>query len=161
MGKKRKGKTTLAKNLILDEKYDQVFILDFLREYQYLKNREHFFIYENVYDLYFFCESVWDSELTTKETNTLVVFDEIHFYGKNSPPIETLFRFGAHWNIDIIAISHRFVDLHPNWREQADAYHVFKLTDRADKNFLKDYISDEEIEKISRLDTLKYITLEL
>ncbi|MBA7497093.1 hypothetical protein ES702_07702 [subsurface metagenome] len=161
VGKKRKGKTVLAKNLILDEKYNQIFILDFLREYQYLKTWEKFFVYENIYDLYSFVEAVWDSELTTKKTNTLVVFDEIHMYGKNSRPIETLFRFGAHWNIDIIAISHRFVDLHPNWREQVDEYRVFKLTDRADKNFLKDYISDEEIEKISNLDTLEYITLEL
>lgn len=161
MGKKRIGKTTLAKNLILDEKYDQVFILDFLREYQYLKKIEKFYISDNIYGLYSFCETVWDSELTSKKTNTLVVFDEIHYYGKHSPPIETLFRFGAHWNIDIIAISHRFVDLHPNWREQADKYHIFKLTDRADKNFLKDYFSDEEIEKISHLDTLQYITLEL
>jgi len=161
VGKKREGKTALAKNLVLDKKYNQVFILDFLREYQYLKTKKNFFIYENIYDLYSFCETVWDSELTTKETKTLVVFDEIHMYGKKSPPIETLFRFGSHWNIDIIAISHRFVDLHPNWREQADEYRVFKLTDRADKNFLKDFISDEEIKKISHLDTLQYITLEL
>lgn len=159
MGKKRKGKTTLAKNLILDDKYDQVFILDFLREYQYLKNQKNFYISDNIYDLESFCEKVWDA--SSKDKNTLVVFDEIHAYGKQSPPIETLYRFSGHWNIDIIAISHKFTDFNPNWREQVDKYHVFQLTDRTSKSFLKDFISDEEIEKIARLDTLQYITLEL
>jgi len=159
VGKKRKGKTTLAKTLILDKKYNHVFILDFLREYQYLKNQENFYISDDIYGLYSFCEKTWDK--ASKKTKTLVVFDEIHFYGKNSRPIETLYRFGGHWNIDIIAISHKFTDFHPNWREQVDKYHVFQLTDRTSKNFLKDFISDEEIKKISHLDTLQYITLEL
>ena len=159
MGKKRKGKTTLAKNLILDKKYHRVFILDFLREYQYLKDREKFHISNDSYDLKPFCESVWDS--ASKNKRTLVVFDEIHHYGKNSPPIEALYRFGGHWNIDIIAISHKFTDFNPNWREQVDTYYVFQLTDRTSKNFLKDFLPDEEIEKISHLETLQYITLEL
>lgn len=130
-----------------------------MREYQFLKNQEKFYISLNIYDLESFCEKVWDAG--SKKENTLVVFDEIHMYGKNSRPIETLYRFAGHWNIDIIGISHKFTDFNPNWREQVDKYCVFQLTDRTSKNFLKDHVSDEEIEKISNLDVLQYVELEL
>jgi len=159
VGKKRRGKTSLAKEIIRNGEYDQVYILDFAREYQFLTNKRGFYVSSDSYHLWLFCEKVWETSDPNKKN--LVVFDEIHRYGKYSRPIHDLYRYAAKCNIDIIAISHRPTDFHPDWREQFDEFKIFRLTDRTTKRFLRDYLPDHEIEKIANLDVLKYVTLEL
>lgn len=156
MGKRGKGKTTLAKNLIRTEAADQVFILDFIGEY-YQAKRKNIFISFDTEKLSSFCKTVWDSAEEGKKT--LVIFDEIHIYGKKSPPIEFLYRFGRKKDIDIIAISHRFADLPMIVRSQTEKYYVFQVTEKCDLEFLRYSFDKEMVDKISRLEDFQYIIL--
>ena len=144
--------------LIESEKADKVFILDFLMEYQEFKEKD-VIVSSNIQDLESFCEQAWDA--SSKEKKTLVVFDEIHNYGKHCPPIEILYRFGRHWNIEIIAASHRFADLPMITRSQTQQYYVFQVTEKCDKDFLRDILPKEHVEQIANLDTWHYVILEL
>ena len=145
--------------MIIDEGgFDQVFILDYLGEYESFKERD-VIISSNIQDLESFCEQVWDA--SSKEKKTLVIFDEIHNYGKKCPPIEILYRFGRHWNIEIVAISHRFADLPMIVRSQTEQYYVFQVTEKCDLEFLKYTLPKEQVEQIANLDTWSYVTLEL
>jgi len=146
------------KNLLRLDKSNQVFILDFLREYQSFQKR-NVFISSNIQDLYSFCEKVWDS--AAKDRKTLVVFDEIHNYGKKCPPIEILYRFGRHWNIEIIAISHRFADLPMIVRSQTEQYYIFQVTEKCDLEFLRYSLPKKKVEQIQTLETLEYIIWDL
>jgi len=158
VGKRGKGKTTLAKSLIQSEKADQVFILDFLGEYHQAE-RKNIFISFDTERLHSFCKTVWDSAEDGKKT--LVIFDEIHIYGKKSPPIEFLYRFGRHKGIEIIAISHRFADLPMIVRSQTEEYYVFQVTEKCDLEFLRYSLPKETVEKISNLEDFQYMVLSL
>ncbi len=68
---------------------------------------------------------------------------------------------GRHHGIEIIAISHRFVDMPMITQSQTERYYVFKVTGRADKNWLRDELPDEDIYLISHLDNFKYVILDL
>ncbi|MBA7497068.1 hypothetical protein ES702_07677 [subsurface metagenome] len=143
--------------LIESEKADKVFILDFLMEYQEFREKD-VIVSSNIQDLESFCEQAWDA--SSKERKTLVVFDEIHNYGKKCPPIEILYRFGRHWNIEIIAASHRFADLPMITRSQTQQYYVFQVTEKCDLEFLRYSLSKEKVEQISNLADHKYVVLE-
>ena len=158
IGKRGKGKTTLTHNLILTEEADQTFILDPSGEYNIYKTKD-IFIFGDIKRPSYFCSLIWDH--AEKGKKTLVVFDEIHNYGKNCDPINYLYRRGRHHDIEIIAISHRFVDMPMITRSQTERYYVFKVTERADKHWLRDYLPDEHIYQISHLDAFKYVILEL
>ena len=158
IGKRGKGKTSLTHQIIDEGGFDRIFILDFLGEYQSFKEKD-VIISSNIQDLESFCEQAWDS--ASKETKTLVIFDEIHNYGKKCPPIEILYRFGRHWNIEIVAISHRFADLPMIVRSQTEQYYVFQVTEKCDLEFLRYSLPKEQVEHIANLDTWRYVTLEL
>ena len=68
---------------------------------------------------------------------------------------------GRHHGIEIIAISHRFVDMPMITQSQTERYYVFKVTGRADKRWLRDEIPDQHVYQISNLATFKYVILEL
>jgi len=147
----------LTHELIRNAQANQVFILDFLGEYKSFE-KKNVFISSDVYDLESFCEKAWDA--ASKEKKTLVIFDEIHNYGKKCPPIEILYRFGRHWNIEIIAASHRFADLPMITRSQTEQYYIFQVTERCDLEFLSYSIPKERVEQIASLAEHKYIILE-
>lgn len=46
-------------------------------------------------------------------------------------------------------------------QSQTERYYVFKVTGRADKRWLKDELSDQDIHLISHLDSFQYVILEL
>ena len=158
IGKRGKGKTTLTHNLILTEEAAQTFILDPNNEYNIFKKKD-IFTFNDIKRPSYFCNLVWDYADINKKT--LVIFDEIHNYGKNCDPINYLYRMGRHHGIEIIAISHRFVDMPMITRSQTERYYVFKVTERADKHWLQDYLPDEDIYLISHLDNFHYVILEL
>lgn len=158
IGKRGKGKTTLIHNLILTEEADKTFILDPSKECNIFKTKD-VFTFNDIKRPSYFCSLVW--EYANKRKKTLVIFDEIHNYGKNCDPINYLYRMGRHWNIEIIAASHRFVDMPMITQSQTERYYVFKVTGRADKRWLKDELPDEHIYQISHLDNFKYVILEL
>lgn len=155
MGKRGKGKTTLAKSLILQQpEFNQVYILDFLGEYHNLRRRNLFIFRE---DLYFFCRSVWDN--SSQRKNTLVVFDEIDLYGKNNPYISFLYRFGRHKNIEIIAVARRFYDLPVIVRALTDEFFLFQITEERDLNYLRRSVKEDIILKIMKLENFHYIKI--
>ena len=158
IGKRGKGKTTLTHNLVLTEEADKTFILDPANEYNIFKTKD-IFTFNDIKRPSYFCNLVWDYADINKKT--LVIFDEIHNYGKNCDPINYLYRMGRHHGIEIIAISHRFVDMPMITQSQTERYYVFKVTGRADKRWLADEIPDEDIYLISHLDSFQYVILEL
>ena len=158
IGKRGKGKTTLNHNLILTEEADRTFILDPPNEYNIFRTKD-IFVYRDIKRPSYFCNLVWEYADINKKT--LVIFDEIHNYGKNCDPINYLYRQGRHYGIEIIATSHRFVDMPMITQSQTERYYVFKVTGRADKRWLKDELSDQDIYLISHLDSFQYVILEL
>ena len=144
--------------MILTEEANQTFILDPTKEHDIFKTKD-IFTFNDIKRPSYFCSLVWEN--SSKRKKTLVMFDEIHNYGKNCDPINYLYRMGRHWNIEIIAASHRFVDMPMITRSQTERYYVFKVTERADKHWLKDYLPDEHIYQISHLNNFKYVILEL
>jgi replication-associated recombination protein RarA len=160
VGRKGKGKTLLTRNLIQQRKYDKVFILDYLGEYQYLATAT---VQVNTYrkeaDLRPFCKNAWNN--CSKQTKTLIVFDEIHQYGKNSFEISWLHRFSRHANLDIISCSHRFVDFPMALRSLVDVYHVFQITEPRDIKFLSQLVSPVFLHTVRNLEALQYVDLKL
>ena len=158
IGKRGKGKTTLTHNMILTEEADKTFILDPTNEYNIFYPKD-VFTFNDIKRPSYFCSLIWED--ADKRKKTLVVFDEIHNYGKDCDPINYLYRMGRHHGIEIIAISHRFVDMPMITRSQTERYYVFKVTERADKDWLKSYLPDQHINQISQLNDFKYVILEL
>lgn len=160
VGRKGKGKTLLTRNLIQQRSYDKVFILDYLGEYNYLASENvHVDTYRNPEDLTEFCRNAWNN--CSRQTKTLIVFDEIHQYGKNSWEISWLFRFSRHGNLDIICCSHRFVDFPMALRSLVDVYHVFQIREPRDIKFLSEFVSPVFLKVVMNLQPLEYVDLKI
>jgi len=156
IGKRGRGKTTLAFEFIEAGEYDQTFVLDFLGEYGDLKGKNIFVFYE---DLESFYNRV--RERTDGKKKTLILFDEIDIYGKNSIPIAYLYRYGRHANIDIIAISRRFYDLPVIVRSLTDEFYLFQITEELDLKYLRLLAPQDKILKLINLKSFDYLTLKL
>lgn len=160
VGRKGKGKTLLTRNLVAERKYDKVFILDYLGEYKYLASENiQVDTYSQEGDLRPFCQNAWNH--CSRSHKTLIVFDEIHQYGKNSWEISWLFRFSRHGNLDIICCSHRFVDFPMALRSLVDVYHVFQIREPRDIKFLSELVSPKFLEVVQNLKDLEYVDLKI
>lgn len=155
MGKRGKGKTTLAKELIRNSSFDQVFIYDYLGEYIPLSSEKCLVSRGGLYN---FCQIVWNT--STKEYQSLIVFDEIDLYGKNNEYIAFLYRYGRHKNINLIGIARRFYDLPVIVRALTDKFYLFQITEERDINYLRRYISDEFVRKLIHLADYEYINID-
>ena len=154
VGKRGKGKTSLAKQLVADSDAKQIFIYDFLGEYiSFASDR----ILVSRGDLYEFCQIVWNTSQPHFET--LIVFDEIDLYGKDNFHIGFLYRYGRHKNINIIAIARRFYDLPVIVRSLTDDFYLFQITEERDINYLRRYIKEDFIQKLIHLPDFEYITI--
>lgn len=157
MGKRGKGKTSLAKKIIRSKPSSKIFIFDFMNEYSDLSNK---YISINYFDISFFCREVWEKAGLYK--NNLVVFDEINRYGKNNEEIHWLYDLGRHKNIDIIAVSRRiFSDLPVYVRTGTERYIFFQITEPVELDYIKKHSSEEMAERVRNLGFLKYIILDL
>ena len=156
MGKRGRGKTTLAFEFIEAGGYDQTFILDFLGEYGDIKQKNVFIFYEDLNKFYYRVRDQADGK-----KKTLIIFDEIDIYGKNSIPISYLYRYGRHANIDIIAISRRFYDLPVIVRSQTDEFYLFQITEELDLRYLRLLAPKDKILKLINLEEFGYLTLKL
>jgi len=160
IGKRGRGKTTLAKNLIKISQAKQIIILDYLGEYGSLKdNRIKTFRYIQEGDLYDFCKFAWEE--SSPSFRTLVIFDEIDLYGRYDQKIAFLYRYGRHKNIDLIGVSRRFFDLPVIVRALTDEYIFFQITEERDIQYLKRLVKDDYIQKLINLPKYKYIKLSL
>ncbi|MBA7493827.1 hypothetical protein ES702_04392 [subsurface metagenome] len=157
MGKRGKGKTSLAKKLIQSRPSSKIFIFDFMDEYSNISNK---YISIYYYDPWLFCKEVWDQAGLYK--NNLVVFDEINRYGHNNEDIHWLYDLGRHKNIDIIAVSRRiFSDLPVFVRSGTERYIFFQITEPIELDYIKKHSSEEMAEQVRNLGFLKYVILDL
>ncbi|MBA7493846.1 hypothetical protein ES702_04411 [subsurface metagenome] len=157
VGKRGKGKTSLAKKIIRSKSSSKIFIFDFMGEYSDLSN-EYLSIY--YFDPWRFCKEVWDQAGLYK--NNLVVFDEINRYGHNNEDIHWLYDLGRHKNIDIIAVSRRiFSDLPVFVRTGTERYIFFQITEPIELDYIKKHSSEEMAERVRNLGFLEYVILDL
>lgn len=157
MGKRGKGKTSLAKKLIQDKPSSKIFIFDFMGEYSDLDDE---YISIHYYDIYLFCREVWTQAGQYK--NNLVIFDEINRYGQNNEDIHWLYDLGRHKNIDIIAVSRRiFSDLPVYVRTGTQRYIFFQITEPVELDYIKKLSSEEMVERVRNLKFLQFIPLDL
>jgi len=156
VGKRGKGKTTKCKSLIAESDADKIYILDYLGEYGNLES-EKVLIYRG--GLYEFCQYVWND--SSPQTKSLVIFDEVDLYPKDSLHLGYLFRYGRHKSIDLISISRRFYDLPIICRALTDKFIFFQITEERDLMYLKRLVSQEYLNTLMNLPTFSYIELEL
>ena len=156
IGKRGRGKTTLVKQYIKESRAKRIWIFDFVGEYQEFQDWENVFIQRA--DLYDFCFNVW--KFSSKENPSLVIFDEIASYGKNSKEIEFLFRLGRHKGIEICCVAHRLFDLPPIVRSQADQMVLFQITLEMDLKELVKYVNKPIIDTLIYLPKFKYIIVD-
>jgi GTPase SAR1 family protein len=160
VGKRGRGKTTLAKQLLQDRQAlgqaDQIFILDYLGEYSKFSSRT---VYIQNIGLKSFCHKVWDDSGPKK--STLVLFDEIDLYGKDDFRIAHLYKFGRHKNIDIIAVARRFYDLPVIVRALTDEFHLFQITEERDLSYLRRIVSEPILQNLINLKPFHYINVSI
>jgi len=153
VGKRGKGKTTLAKNLIQNNpEFTHIHILDYLGEYWDLKDDRITLVRDNLYG---FCQFAWNS--SDPKFKTLVIFDEIDLYGKKNQYISFLYRYGRHKNIDIIAIARRFYDLPVIVRFLTEKYYLFQITEKRDLDYIKESVDLCFMIILKYLDTFQYL----
>ena len=156
VGKRGKGKTTLAKNLLIQSEADQIFVFDYLGEYLALSSERIRVYRENLAE---FCEYIWNN--SGGNIRSLAVFDEVDLYGKNNEYISFLYRFGRHKKIEIIAVARRFYDLPVIIRALTDKFYLFQITEERDISYLKRLVSDDFVRKLISLENFQYINIEL
>lgn len=157
VGKRGKGKTSLAKKLVRAKPSFKIFIYDYMGEYSDLDNEDIAIFYYNVA---LFCKEVWDQAGLYQ--NNLVIFDEINRYGQNNEDIHWLYDLGRHKNIDIIAISRRiFSDLPVYVRTGTERFILFQITEPVELDYIKKHSSDEWAERVRNLQFLEYLVLDL
>lgn len=158
VGKKGTGKTSRIKELIIEGKYDQIFILDYLYEYRIFANAKTC-VSTNGADVENFCKDSW-SKCDLKK-KSVIIFDEIHLYGKLNFNIDFIYRCGRHANLDVIASAQRFFDLPTIVRSQTDRYDTFCVSEPRDLEYLGKVIDPQVIETVRNLKVLQYVQLTL
>lgn len=156
IGKRGTGKTTLTKRIIQKLKPDNLFIYDFLGEYQEYKADNVIHSYNN---LSYVLKSAWN--LSEKNKINLLVCDEVDLYGYGNRQLEFIYRYGRHRNISVIAISRRFYNLPVYIRALTEVFFIFKITEERDLFYLRQLSGKETVKQVKNLQKYKYIKLTL
>ena len=159
VGKRGRGITSLAAELIASERRDQIFIYDYMAEFRDFAIPGFIEVEANTASFSNFMVDIW--KRSDEDKSTLVVLDEIAVYGKDNPQIDHLYRLGRHKGIDVIAISQRFYSLPVIVRSQSDIFHVFQITELRDQQYLKGLVSEALLNRIRSLGMFEYISLPL
>ena len=177
VGKRGRGKTSLAAEIIACQRRDRIWIYDYMAEFRP-------FAIDGFIDVCApgsmsfdaFSQKVWAEtpEPTVDKTtgiveppkySTLVVLDEVSSYGRvgsnDHPCLGHFYRLGRHKSIDIISISQRFYSLPPIVRSQTDIFHVFQITEPRDTQYLNRLVSPQVLETIMHLSNFQYINISL
>lgn len=157
VGKRGRGKTSLAAEIMAGGRWDRIWIYDYMGEFMdfavegYIEVANSGFIE--------FMHKVWDESRAGIET--LLVLDEIAVFGRDDPRIDHVFRLGRHKQIQIIATSQRFYSLPVICRSQTDIFSCFQVTEKRDVDYLKGVVSDEVLQTIVGLQPFQYININL
>ena len=156
VGKKGTGKTSRIKELLIKGQYDQVFVLDFLYEYQRYAS-DTTCVSHDPRQITSFCRGSWSK--CKKHLKSVMVLDEIHLYGKNQFDIDFVYRCARHANLDIIASAQRFYDLPVIVRSQTNHFNVFQITEPRDLDFLSKSFAPDVVNTIRNLTELHYVDM--
>lgn len=159
VGKRGRGKTSLAAEIIASQRRDHIFIYDYMAEFHEFAVEGYIDVEQNTGAFSDFMCRLWDESSFGK--STLVVLDEIAVYGKDNPQIDHLYRLGRHKGIDVVAISQRFYSLPVIVRSQTDIFHVFQITELRDRQYIKGLVSPAILETIVNLGMFEYINISL
>ena len=157
VGKRGRGKTSLAAEIMVSGQFDQIFIYDYLGEFMEFAIDGYIRVANRNFEEFMF--EVWDN--SHPGIQTLLVLDEIANYGKDNPQIDHVFRLGRHKQIQVIATSQRFYTLPVICRSQTDLFHVFQITEKRDIDYLKGIVDQRTLDQIIRLEKFQYLTLDL
>jgi predicted AAA+ superfamily ATPase len=158
VGRRGTGKTSLAWWTARRSRAARILILDYKGDFGGLASERVYvrrFIVDR--DVFEFCELAW--ELADRRSRTLVLFDEVACYGKDNPFISYLYRMGRDWNIDILAVAHRFYDLPKYVRTLSDRFSVFQIIEPTDLNYLARYLPDFQVKTILNLSPFTFVNL--
>lgn len=172
IGQSGTGKTTLAKQLInklrraiiLDsdfEEFDAEHFHDVNELYKYLEDygaaddfrvsytpldEEHQLMYD------------WARIVGGHKEITLVLEECDRFPVKESiRGFKSLMRRGRHWGLNIIGITTDVVGMNISFRRQATEMYIFRVTEPADLEWLRETMSQEIIDQIRVLPDYEYI----
>jgi hypothetical protein len=159
VGKRGRGKTSLAAEIIASQRRDRIFIYDYMAEFHDFAIEGYIDVEQNTGSFSDFMQRLWTESEPGK--STLVVLDEIAVYGKDNPQIDHLYRLGRHKGIDVVAISQRFYSLPVIVRSQTDIFHVFQITELRDRQYIKGLVSPEILDVIVNLGCFQYINISL
>lgn len=159
VGKRGRGKTSLAAELTVKLKYDRIFIYDYCGEFANFAIENYIFVEANTSAFSSFMVNAWDE--ASKGGTTLLMLDEIAVYGKDNPQIDHAYRLSRHVGMDIVAISQRFFSLPVITRSQTDIFHVFQITELRDVQYLRGTVGDRVTEAIQRLGMFEYLDITL
>lgn len=156
VGKKGTGKTTHIKELLIKGKYQQIFVLDSLYEYRHFSSAVCCVSHDvrNVHD---FCKTSWNNCRT--DIKSVMIFDEVHLYGKNDKDIDFIYRAARHANLDVIASTQRFYNMPVIVRSQTDTFDVFQITEPNDLMYLEKFVAKGIVNTIRNLKVLQYVQL--
>lgn len=157
VGKRGRGKTSLAAEIMVSGQYDQIFIYDYLGEFLEFAV-EGYITVANTGFLDFLVH-VWQNSHAGIET--LLVLDEIANYGKDNPQIDHIMRLGRHKQIQVLATSQRFYTFPVIYRSQTDIFHIFQITEKRDIDYLKGVVDDRTLQRIISLQKFQYLSLDL
>ena len=157
VGKRGRGKTSLAAEIMVSGQFDQIFIYDYLGEFLEFEIPGYITVANRGFTEFLF--HVWDNSRAGVET--LLVLDEIANYGKDNPQIDHIFRLGRHKQIQVLATSQRFYTLPVICRSQTDLFHVFQITEKRDIDYLKGVVGQRTLNAIIQLQKFQYLTLDL
>lgn len=177
VGKRGRGKTSLAAEIIASQPRDRIWIYDYMAEFQAFA-REGFIEVVVPGEIGFdaFSSQVWNETpepevdpktgvVSPPKFSTLVVLDEVSSYGRigsqDHPCLGHFYRLGRHKSIDLLSISQRFYSLPPIVRSQSDIFHVFQITEPRDTQYLARLVSPNVLETIIHLQQFQYINISL
>ena len=157
VGKRGRGKTSLAAEIMANGKFQRIWIYDYMGEFMEFQHDGFIEVANNGFIE--FMHRLWDESHAGVET--LLVLDEIAVFGKDDPRIDHVFRLGRHKQIQIIATSQRFYSLPVICRSQTDLFSVFQITEKRDVEYLKGIVSDSVLQTIIGLQPFEYININL
>lgn len=159
VGKRGRGKTSLAAELMTTLKYDRIFIYDYCGEFAQFAIENYIYVEMNTNSFSQFMVNAW--EAAKQGGTTLLMLDEIAVYGRDNPQIDHAYRLSRHVGMDIVGISQRFYSLPVITRSQTDIFHVFSITELRDLQYLRGTVGEEVAGTIQRLGMFEYINLTL
>jgi len=173
VGRRKAGKTFLAKNLYL-RNVDSIVVDDHTFEYrefprvrrpaELLRYPRVVFEDREANDQSFRAMFEAVKKRHKKFGGTLLVIDEahVHFERKKLPPAQSqLIRYGRHYGIGVVLISHRVYDFNPLVYKLADYVIIFKTTEPRELDFIRKYVGYGAEDKVRRLGKYEFVLVDV